>query len=68
MLHGHPAVVDCAVFGVDDERAGEVPVERALAHLSLRRTIMSSDVLGGIGASLARVLDHHGIGGARGLR
>ncbi len=26
VLHGHPAVVDCAVFGVADERAGEVPV------------------------------------------
>ncbi len=26
VLHGHPAVVDCAVFGVFDERAGEVPV------------------------------------------
>jgi acyl-CoA synthetase (AMP-forming)/AMP-acid ligase II len=26
VLHGHPAVVDCAVFGVTDERAGEVPV------------------------------------------
>ncbi len=26
VLHGHPAVTDCAVFGVDDERAGEVPV------------------------------------------
>ncbi len=26
VLHGHPAVVDCAVFGVPDERAGEVPV------------------------------------------
>ena len=26
MLHGHPSVVDCAVFGVADERAGEVPV------------------------------------------
>ena len=26
VLHSHPAVVDCAVFGVADERAGEVPV------------------------------------------
>jgi acyl-CoA synthetase (AMP-forming)/AMP-acid ligase II len=26
VLHGHPAVVDCAVFGVPDERAGEVPI------------------------------------------
>jgi acyl-CoA synthetase (AMP-forming)/AMP-acid ligase II len=26
VLHGHPAVVDCAVFGIADERAGEVPV------------------------------------------
>jgi long-chain acyl-CoA synthetase len=26
VLHGHPDVVDCAVFGVPDERAGEVPV------------------------------------------
>ncbi len=26
VLHGHPSVLDCAVFGVADERAGEVPV------------------------------------------
>jgi acyl-CoA synthetase (AMP-forming)/AMP-acid ligase II len=26
VLHGHPAVLDCAVFGVPDEAAGEVPV------------------------------------------
>ncbi|MFL6204375.1 MAG: class I adenylate-forming enzyme family protein [Acidimicrobiales bacterium] len=26
VLHGHPSVVDCAVFGIDDEQAGEVPV------------------------------------------
>ena len=26
VLHGHPAVIDCAVFGVPDERAGEIPV------------------------------------------
>ncbi|HEV7761053.1 MAG TPA: acyl-CoA dehydrogenase family protein, partial [Acidimicrobiales bacterium] len=49
-----------------------------LAHVHLRRALLSSDVLGGAGASLARVLDHHGIGNgsnasngigaARGLR
>ena len=25
VLHGHPGVLDCAVFGVPDESAGEVP-------------------------------------------
>jgi len=39
-----------------------------LAHVYLRRALLSSDVLGGTGPNLARVLDHHGIGGARGLR
>ena len=39
-----------------------------LAHLYLRRTLFSSDILGGVGASLARVLDHHGIGPGDGLR
>ena len=46
-----------------------------LAHVFLRRALLSTDVLGGVGANLARVLDHHGIdrdgtapGGARGLR
>ena len=26
VLHGHPGVLDCAVFGIDDVQAGEVPV------------------------------------------
>ena len=26
VLHGHPAVLDCAVFGIPDDEAGEVPV------------------------------------------
>jgi long-chain acyl-CoA synthetase len=26
VLHGHPGVLDCAVFGIADDRAGEVPV------------------------------------------
>jgi alkylation response protein AidB-like acyl-CoA dehydrogenase len=38
-----------------------------LAHVHLRRSLLASDVLGGVGASVARVLDHHGIGGGRGL-
>ena len=39
-----------------------------LAHVYLRRALLSSDLLGGAGASLARVLAHHGIGGDDGLR
>jgi alkylation response protein AidB-like acyl-CoA dehydrogenase len=43
-----------------------------LAHLYLRRALLSSQLLGGAGASLARVLGYHGIdpcgdGGADGL-
>jgi alkylation response protein AidB-like acyl-CoA dehydrogenase len=39
-----------------------------LAHVYLRRALLSIDLLGGVGASLDRVVDHHGIGGDRGLR
>ena len=49
-----------------------------LAHVYLRRALLATDVLGGAGANLARVLDHHripgrntaspAVGGARGLR
>jgi alkylation response protein AidB-like acyl-CoA dehydrogenase len=39
-----------------------------LAHVHLRRVLLSSDVLGGAGASLQRVLDHNGVGGGDGLR
>lgn len=34
-----------------------------LAHVHLRRAVVSTDLLGGVGPSLKRVLDHHGIGG-----
>jgi alkylation response protein AidB-like acyl-CoA dehydrogenase len=33
-----------------------------LAHVYLRRALVSADVLGDVGASLVRVLDHHHIG------
>jgi long-chain acyl-CoA synthetase len=49
VLHGHPAVVDCAVFGIPDERAGEVPVAavqldpaRPLADGELERLVADS--------------------------
>jgi alkylation response protein AidB-like acyl-CoA dehydrogenase len=39
-----------------------------LAHVHLRRALLSTDVLGGTGPSLDRVLAHQGIGGGDGLR
>jgi len=38
-----------------------------LAHLYLRRALLSSDLLGDAGVSLAVVLGHHGIGSSDGL-
>ncbi|HWW54528.1 MAG TPA: acyl-CoA dehydrogenase family protein [Acidimicrobiales bacterium] len=38
-----------------------------LAHVYLRRALLSIDVLGGVGVSLARVLEYDGIGGRGGL-
>ena len=39
-----------------------------LAHVYLRRALLSSDVLGGVGPSLARVLAAHDVGDDDGLR
>ena len=39
-----------------------------LAHVYLRRALLAIDFLGGVGPSLVRVLEHHGIGGTHGLR
>jgi alkylation response protein AidB-like acyl-CoA dehydrogenase len=39
-----------------------------LAHVHLRRALVSTDMLGGTGANLDRVLEHNGIGGTDGLR
>ena len=38
VLHGHPAVLDCAVFGVADEQAGEVPAAAVQLDLEPRMT------------------------------
>ena len=38
------------------------------AHVYLRRALASSDLFGGVGKSLERVLGHHRIGGGSGLR
>ena len=35
-----------------------------MAHVHLRRSLLSTDVLGGVGPNLARVLEHAGIGGS----
>ncbi len=39
-----------------------------LAHVYLRRVLLSTDILGDAGVSLGRVLDHAGMGDAGGLR
>ncbi len=39
-----------------------------LAHVYLRRALVSIDTFGGVGMNLDRVLSHRGIGGASGLR
>jgi alkylation response protein AidB-like acyl-CoA dehydrogenase len=39
-----------------------------LAHVYLRRALLSTDLLGGVGPNLERVLEHEGIGAAGGLR
>ena len=42
VLHGHPAVLDCAVFGVPDDRAGEVPV--AAVHVDPSNPVPPDDL------------------------
>jgi acyl-CoA synthetase (AMP-forming)/AMP-acid ligase II len=51
VLHGHPAVVDCAVFGVPDERAGEVPV--AAVQLDPARRVPVDELRQLVAGSLA---------------
>jgi long-chain acyl-CoA synthetase len=51
VLHGHPSVVDCAVFGIPDERAGEVPV--AAVQLDPRRPVDGGELQRLVSDSLA---------------
>jgi long-chain acyl-CoA synthetase len=51
VLHGHPSVVDCAVFGIADEQAGEVPV--AAVQLDPARPVDPADLQQLVADSLA---------------
>lgn len=51
VLHGHPDVLDCAVFGVPDEQAGEVPI--AAVQLTSDATVTSADLQQLVADSLA---------------
>jgi len=51
VLLEHPAVVDCAVFGIPDERAGEVPV--AAVQLDDARAVSETELQELVAGSLA---------------
>jgi acyl-CoA synthetase (AMP-forming)/AMP-acid ligase II len=51
VLHGHPDVVDCAVFGVPDPRSGEVPI--AAVTLETDATVTEEDLRDLVARSLA---------------
>jgi acyl-CoA synthetase (AMP-forming)/AMP-acid ligase II len=51
VLHGHPSVLDCAVFGVADDRAGEVPV--AAVQLDPTMAVTTDDLQRLVADSLA---------------
>lgn len=51
VLHGHPGVRDCAVFGIADESAGEVPV--AAVSLVAGRQVSAAELQRLVADSLA---------------
>jgi long-chain acyl-CoA synthetase len=57
VLHGHPAVLDCAVFGLADERSGEVPV--AVVQLDPGRTVADGELQQLVAGSLASYKQLH---------
>ncbi len=59
VLHGHPAVVDSAVFGLADARAGEVPV--AAVQLEPGSAVKVDDLVELVDEALAGYKRLHGI-------
>jgi acyl-CoA synthetase (AMP-forming)/AMP-acid ligase II len=59
VLHGHPSVLDCAVFGLADERAGEVPV--AVVQLDPVRPVAPEELSQLVADSLATYKHLHHI-------
>jgi long-chain acyl-CoA synthetase len=51
VLHGHESVLDCAVFGLVDESAGEVPV--AVVQLDPERPVTEDELKQYVASSLA---------------
>ena len=51
VLHAHPSVLDCAVFGLVDERAGEVPV--AVVQLDPAQPVGEDELKAYVAESLA---------------
>ncbi len=51
VLRGHRSVLDCAVFGLEDERAGEVPV--AVVQLDPAQPATADELQGLVAGSLA---------------
>jgi long-chain acyl-CoA synthetase len=59
VLHGHPSVLDCAVFGVPDERAGELPV--AAVQLDPKRPVPVVELEQLVAGSLATYKQLHDV-------
>jgi acyl-CoA synthetase (AMP-forming)/AMP-acid ligase II len=51
VLHGHPDVVDCAVFAIPDAAAGEVPV--AAVQLAAGATVTEAELSALVADALA---------------
>jgi acyl-CoA synthetase (AMP-forming)/AMP-acid ligase II len=59
VLHSHPSVLDCAVFGLADEQAGEVPV--AAVQLDPDRPVDPAELVALVAQSLATYKHLHDI-------